>query len=266
VDKITVLVSGACGRMGAEVVRTVLADPALQLVAAVDPRGHGQDAGEAAGVPAAGVPIRVSLAAALSDFRPQVAIDFTEPGAAASNALGFIRAGIRPVIGTTGIPAEGIESIRKAVEAEGTAALVAPNFAIGAVLLIKFAAEAVRYLPHCEIIEMHHDNKKDAPSGTALYTALRVSESRGETPAARVEEEILVEGARGANSGGIPIHSVRVPGFIASQEIIFGGPFQTLTIRHDTTDRKSFMPGVVLAVKRIVALQGFFLGLESVLD
>lgn len=274
-NKIRVLVSGACGRMGAEVVRAVLAEEDLALVGAVDPRGEGRDAGEAAGLPECGVKIHPTLNEALSESRPDVTIDFTEPGAAAANALAVVAAGARPVIGTTGMNAEDLSGLQQAIELRGTAGIVAPNFAIGAVLLMKFAAEAIRYLPDCEIIEMHHEAKKDAPSGTALYSAQliamaqRLAREKDGTSAVqaavRPEEQILAPGARGGRSHDIPIHSVRLPGFVASQEVIFGGPGQTLVIRHDTTDRKCFMPGVILATRRIVGLKGFYLGLESIL-
>jgi 4-hydroxy-tetrahydrodipicolinate reductase len=252
--------------MGSEVIRSVLAEPGLDLVGAVDPRGSGGDAGLACGLPECGIIIQAALADALADVKPDVVVDFTEPSAALGNALTVIHAGARPVVGTTGITASGLQQLRDAIDARGTAGLVAPNFAIGAVLLMKFAEGAARYLPHCEIIEMHHDNKKDAPSGTALYTAELISRARGPEPASLVQEQILVEGARGGRSHGIPVHSIRLPGFVASQEVIFGGPGQTLSIRHDTTDRKCFMPGVMLASRVIVQKTGFFLGLESILD
>ena len=266
-SQIKVLVSGARGRMGSEVIRAVMSEPALELVAAVDPRGEGQDSGNVAGLGQNGVIIHARLEDALAAALPDVAIDFTEPGSALANALAMVQAGARPVIGTTGISPEGLDSLRQAIDRKGISGLVAPNFAIGAVLMMKFATAASRYLPDCEIIELHHDQKKDAPSGTALYTAQMIAASRGEQSGhARVEEQILVAGARGGASHGIPIHSVRLAGFVASQEVIFGGPGQTLTIRHDTVDRKCFMPGVILAARRIPSLSGFFLGLESILE
>jgi 4-hydroxy-tetrahydrodipicolinate reductase len=253
--------------MGSEVVRAVCAESDLILVAAVDPRGEGQDAAAFAGLPASGVVIRPNLIDALAETRPDVAIDFTEPDAAFANALAVVAAGSRPVIGTTGIPSDGIRQLAQAITETGLSGLVAPNFAIGAVLLMKFAAAAAKYLPHCEIIELHHDGKKDAPSGTALYTArLIAAAKRTGAPVAAVQEQILIPGARGCISDGVPIHSVRLPGYVASQEVIFGGPGQTLSLRHDTIDRKCFMPGIVMATRRIVDLQGFYLGLESILD
>ncbi|HET6384991.1 MAG TPA: 4-hydroxy-tetrahydrodipicolinate reductase [Armatimonadota bacterium] len=266
-SRIRVLVSGACGRMGSEVVRAVMAEADLELVGAVDPRSAGEDAGRSAGLPDCGIAVSRDLESALAKSRPDVAIDFTEPGAALTNALAVVKHGARPVIGTTGIPKEGIEYLRQTITEKGSAGLLAPNFAIGAVLLMKFAAEAVRYLPDCEIIELHHDGKKDAPSGTSIYTAELIAKSRAGEDISRpkVDEQIIIPGVRGGRSHEIPIHSVRLAGFVASQEVIFGGPGQTLSLRHDTIDRKCFMPGVILAARRIPALTGFFYGLESIL-
>lgn len=266
-EPIRVAVAGAAGRMGREVLRAVLADPECRLVGAVDVHGSGEDAGALAGCEPAGVPVIAGLEAMITEAEPQVLVDFTIARAALENATVALRHGVSPVIGTTGIPADGIEALRRLSEETGVGAFVAPNFAIGAVLMMLFARQAARYMPEVEIIELHHERKIDAPSGTAMRTAEMILENRGERTAPRPDhEEIRVDGARGGDREGIRIHSVRLPGYVAHQEVIFGGQGQTLTIRHDSTDRTSFMPGVLLAVKRVRSLRGLVVGLENLLD
>src|SRR5262249_39664058 len=151
-------------------------------------------------------------------------------------------------------------------EAQGTGALLAPNFALGALLMVEFARQAARFFPHVEIIELHHDRKRDAPSGTAARTASLVAAARGAAPAPGVAETTIVDGARGGSIEGVRVHSVRLPGLVAHQEVIFGGPGQTLLIRHDSTSEESFMPGLVLAIQKVAALTYLVEGLENLLD
>jgi 4-hydroxy-tetrahydrodipicolinate reductase len=169
------------------------------------------------------------------------------------------------VVGTTGVAADRWKEI---ASSSGTDAclFVAPNFAIGAVLMMRFAEMAARHLPHAEIIELHHDKKLDAPSGTAIHTAARIAAARGAAPEAPGRETEVIEGARGADVDGVPVHSVRLPGLVAHQEVLFGGQGQTLSIRHDTIDRTSFMPGVVLAIRGVVSRTGLVIGLEELMD
>ncbi|HSI79473.1 MAG TPA: 4-hydroxy-tetrahydrodipicolinate reductase [Solirubrobacterales bacterium] len=222
---IRVAVSGAAGRMGEAVCEAVEAADGLALSGRADPA------------------LGVGLAECLGDA--DVVVDFTTPDAAPANALECVRAGVHAVVGTTGFD---LDRLRAEVEATGGGAnaIVAPNFAIGAVLMMRFAREAAAHMRECEIVELHHDGKLDAPSGTAKRTAELVRAAGG-----NVHE---------------PIHSVRLPGLVAHQEVILGGEGQTLTIRHDSIDRRSFMPGVVLAVRAVGSLPDrFTVGLEPLL-
>jgi 4-hydroxy-tetrahydrodipicolinate reductase len=262
---VRVLVAGAAGRMGREVVRAVIDDPETELVAAVDVSEVGRDAGELAGRGSAGVAIQSDLAAAIAAARPEAMVDFTRAEAAHRNALAALAAGVSPVVGTTGMTPAQIKEIGAAAERAGIGAVVAPNFAIGAVLMMQFAAQAARYLPDVEVIELHHEKKPDAPSGTAIKTVEMILETRGGSGAPRPAQEIKHAGARGAEIGGVPVHSVRLPGLVAHQEVLFGGLGQTLSIRHDSIDRTSFMPGVLLAVKSVRSRRGLIYGLEHLL-
>jgi 4-hydroxy-tetrahydrodipicolinate reductase len=246
-DDIRVAVAGAGGRMGREVVRAVN-DAAGMSVSAEIHRGD-------------------SLHERLPSSGATVLIDFTVPETVMANIRVALSRRIVPIVGTTGISPANLDEIRDLCDRYETGALVAPNFAIGAVLLMRFAAEASRYLPDVEIIEMHHERKLDAPSGTASKTAEMIAAARqGEPapmPAGAFEKMPGVRGGR--SEAGIPVHSVRLPGYVASEEVIFGGPGQRLTLRHDSIDRVSFMPGVVLAVRRAASLTGLVYGLENLL-
>lgn len=262
---VKVLVSGALGRMGQTVVKAVLDDCELELVAAVDIKG-GMDIGEVIGAGKLGVAVDTDLKAAIEKAKPDVMVDFTQPHVVYQDASTAIAMGVSPVIGTTGMSAEQLESLGALAKEHNTPAFIAPNFAIGAVLMMLFAKQAAKYMPHVEIIELHHDNKLDAPSGTALQTAKLIGEARASMQQGHPDEVEKVAGARGADVDGMRIHSVRLPGYVAHQEVIFGGLGQTLTIRHDSIDRTSFMPGVVLACKKVRALDGLVVGLENLLD
>lgn len=258
---IDVAVLGAAGRMGAEVCRAVADAEDLVLAAAVDPGAAGR---WLAGI--TGVECDVTVAGGPEELAAediQVAVDFTHPDAVAPNVTWLLEHGIHAVVGTTGIADADLERLRD-LAAEGEAnALFAPNFAVGAVLLMESCRRIATHLPDVEIIELHHDGKADAPSGTALRTADLIADARPETPDPVMGE--THEGARGADRSGIRVHSVRLPGLVAHQEVIFGGPGQTLTVRHDSTDRTSFMPGVLLAVRAVGDLDGLVVGLEHLL-
>ncbi|MCL6448339.1 MAG: 4-hydroxy-tetrahydrodipicolinate reductase [Armatimonadetes bacterium] len=236
--------------MGREVCKSVLSAADLRLVGAVDVRGEEQDVGVVVGAGETGVLVANDLEEELERKRPDVMVDFTRPDAAAANVKAALCRRVRPVVGTTGMGGEELQEIVEMAEKLRIGGIVAPNFAIGAVLMIHFAAEAAKYFPCVEIIELHHDQKLDAPSGTALATAgamLRVRGGFGREPAAAEVEKL--PGARGGlYEGGVRVHSVRLPGLVAHQEVIFGGLGQTLTIRHDSISRESFMPGVQLAI------------------
>jgi 4-hydroxy-tetrahydrodipicolinate reductase len=257
---IGVLVSGAAGRMGREVVRAVMAEPDLALVGVVDPGHAGETLGEGSGLVIAG-----DLATAIATTAPDVVVDFTHPSVVEGNIRTVLAAGVDCVVGTTGISQERLESLADTAP-EGTCLFVAPNFACGGVLMWRFAGDAARHLPHVEIIELHHDRKADAPSGTALRTASLIAASRPGVPDAPGKETEFAEGARGALVDDVTVHSVRLPGLVAHQEVIFGGQGQTLSIRHDSIDRTSFMPGVVLAIRSVGARSGLVVGLEHLME
>lgn len=264
-EKMRVAVSGACGRMGQEVCQTILQEESLELVGAFDLQDRGEDLGVILGKQPLGISIEELTPENLKRCWPAVLVDFTTPMVVMQNIEIALQCRVRPVVGTTGITQIDLARISQQVEKFGLSAMVAPNFALGAVLMMKFAATAARFFPQAEIIELHHDKKIDAPSGTALKTAEMIAmERRAEPP---LKEELLkLPGARGALQEKVHIHSIRLNGLIAHQEVIFGGQGQTLLIRHDSYDRSSFMPGVILAVKNIVKFKGLVYGLENLLD
>lgn len=262
-----VLVNGADGRMGSQVVKTVFEDPELEVAGGVSITHVGEDVGEIAGVGKLGLAIRDDLGAALDEIKTDVVVDFTTPKAIYENAKTCLKHGVNMVVGTTGLTAEQRHDLNALALAQKTSIFVAPNFSIGAVLMMKLSTEVAPFLPDVEIIELHHNNKLDAPSGTSIMTAEKIAAARDAAkvkPAPDKTHESL-EGARGASVAGIPIHSVRLPGYVAHQQVLFGGYGEFLTIRHDSVDRKSFMPGVVLAVKKVSTRPGLTFGLENYL-
>lgn len=264
--EIKVAVAGAIGKMGREVVKMVLADPGLQLVAAVDNFSEGTDVGTAIGTGPTGILIRTDLESALLDTKPDVLVDFTIPKFAVNNTKLAVNNGVRPVVGTTGFTPEDIAELDKLCREKGIGGLIAPNFSIGAILMMKFAAQAAKYLPHVEIIEYHGDQKLDAPSGTSIKTAELISKSRQELRQGNPEEEETIEGARGGYYNGFRIHSVRLPGIFAQQEVVFGGFGETLKIRADSYERAGYMPGVNIAVKKVIGIEGIVYGFEHFIE
>jgi len=262
---IRVVVSGAGGKMGREVVRAVLGADDMALVGAVDPSYAGRDAGQLAGLAEIGVAVSSTLAECLNGTPADCVVDFTAPHAVFDNVIQALDAGVRVVFGTTGLGDEQLSAIDRKARERGLGVIHAPNFAIGAVLMMRFAAEAARFFDQVEIIELHHDQKKDAPSGTAIKTAEMIREARGERRGGAPAGVELLPGARGGELGGVRIHSVRLPGLVAHQEVILGLAGQTLTIRHDSLDRASFMPGVLLAIRRVSEITGLVYGLERLL-
>ncbi len=242
---IKVGVLGARGRMGAEVVKAVTEAADLELVAALD-LGDSLDQFKSSGA--------------------QVVVDFTTPDSVMANLEFLIANGINSVVGTTGFDSERIAKLEKLIAANSkVGVLIAPNFAIGAVLMMEFATKAAKYFESAEIIELHHPNKVDAPSGTASRTAELMSKARKDAGLAAMPDATTtsLDGARGATVGDIPVHSVRLRGLIAHQEVLLGGLGETLTIRHDSLDRAGFMPGVLLGVRKIISKPGLTIGLEK---
>lgn len=266
---IKVVVCGAAGKMGQAVVRAVYAEAGFKLVGAVDRIGNqniGKDIGNICGIDAIGVELTGDLKETLIKSQPDVMVDFTMPEIVIVNAQIAIKAGIRAVIGTTGMTKEDISELAKLSKQNSSGVVIAPNFAIGAVLMMKFAKEASKYFAYSEIIEYHHDKKLDAPSGTSLRSAELMSEERKIFGRDTVAGKEVIKSARGAISdGNIHIHSVRLPGLIAHQDIILALPGQMLTIRHDTYDRSAFMPGVLMAIKKVMELDHLVYGLENII-
>lgn len=258
---IRVLVTGAAGKMGSEVVRAVTAESDMQVVACVDFATPGTSLADGLG---GSIVCSRNLAETILATSPEVMVDFTHPDAVENNLAIALEAGVDCVVGTTGLTTDQL-TILASKARPGTCLFFAPNFAIGAVLMMRFAREAARHMPRAEIIELHHDRKADAPSGTALRTAAMIAGARSETPSAPGRETEVVPCARGAEVEGVPVHSVRLPGLVAHQEVLFGGQGQTLSIRHDSHDRTSFMPGVLLAIRRVGGLEGLVVGLEALL-
>ena len=257
---IRVAVCGARGRMGQEMIVGLGHDPEIAIIGGCDPR---PDDGTA--LPDS-PPIAPTLAALLDSVQADVAVDFTTAEAAIDNARTALDRGVPIVIGTTGLTKTHLEEIDSAARAARVAAFVAPNFAIGAILMIQFARIASRFFDSAEIIEIHHDAKIDAPSGTALLAAEAMRAARSAPFAGDHVEKYVVEGARGGVHDDVHIHSLRMPGFVASHEVIFGGPGQSLRIRHDSIGRDSFVPGVAYAVKHIRGREGLVYGLDQLID
>lgn len=250
---IEVAVAGCAGRMGQAVVKAVGAAEDMEVACGIDPSGT-----EAA------FPLYRTVQEAVAAQKFDVLVDFTQPGAVEANIRAALPAGVDCVIGTTGLSNEKLEELA-ALAAPGTCLFYAPNFTTGAVLMMQFARAAAPFFPEAEVIEFHHANKKDAPSGTAARTAQIIAQARGfESSAPGRETELPgMEGARGALVEGVPVHSVRSMGFVATQEVVFGSMGQTLTIKHDSWDRESYMPGVLLGIRSVGKREGLVVGLES---
>lgn len=264
-QKIRVGVCGALGRMGRLVVQTILKQTDMSLVLAVAPRQAGEDVALACGMSTpCGLILSSDLTEALASTSVDVVVEFTTPESVFTNSMAILESGARPLIGATGLSDTQLRALKIACDQRQLGGLYAPNFSIGALLMMQFAAHASRYLAHAELIEYHHNQKVDAPSGTALRTAELMAtqvEQFGQTNT-KQEKETLT-GARGAvTEAGLHIHSVRLPGLLAHQEVMFGDPGQVLTIRHDAFDRQCYMPGVMLGIRGVVTAQSFLVGLE----
>ena len=258
---IKVLVNGALGKMGTTIMRAIEREDDIELVGAVDIAIKGEPDGNSIGVYSSS-----DLKRALENCSPDVVIDFTQPNYVFENVKTCIEYNVNVVVGTTGLSEEQIISLRDTAKAKGVGCLIAPNFSTGAVLMMKFAQMASRYFDNAEIIEFHHNQKKDAPSGTAIKTAQMMAQVKDDFTLDNCEETETLLGARGAIAKNkIHIHSVRMPGFMASQEVIFGGPGQTLKIIHDSHERDCYMPGIMLAVRHIYDKKDFIYGLENIL-
>jgi len=259
---IKVVVNGASGKMGREIISTLCHESEIQVVGAVElqvsedylplPDGSGT------------VPFSSDLAHILTSCQPDVLVDFTTAQATMPAVRTATKQGVNLVIGTTGLTSDNISEIEQLSKTHQVGAVVAPNFALGAILMIHLAKIAAKYLDYAEIIELHHHTKADAPSGTALATAKAMTAARGK-PFNRSPEPSQALDSRGKQVEGVSIHSVRLPGFLAHQEVLLGGPGQTLSIRHDTIGRQCYLPGIILAIKGVVKHKGLIYGLDTLL-
>lgn len=262
VRPVKIVVHGASGRVGQVLVNSLPREPDLKLVGAVDI----VVAGDTVKLPdGSTIPFSSNLEQVLSSTRPDVMVDFSLARASMPALRAAAGHGVNLVIGTTGFTPENISEIESFTKENNIGTVLASNFALGAVLMMHFAKLAAKYLDYAEIIELHHNLKADAPSGTALSTAKAMVSARGQ-PFCHTAEQDKPFDSRGKNLDGINIHSVRLPGLMAHQEVLFGAPGQTLSIRHDTIGRECYVPGVILAVKRVVELKGMVQGLDILLD
>jgi 4-hydroxy-tetrahydrodipicolinate reductase len=269
---IPVVVNGATGKMGREIVKAIAAAPDLTLFGAIahKPDWEGQDIGEVVGLGSLEIPITCDyepMMAMLSQERQLgVVVDVTHPDAVYQNIRSAIAYGVRPVVGTTGLSAEQIQDLAEFADKASTGCIIAPNFSIGVILMQQAALQASKYFEHVEIIEMHHNQKADAPSGTAVQTAQLLAEMGKTYNPQKVEETEKLQGARGAIADeNIRIHSIRLPGLVAHQEILFGAAGQIYTLRHDAMDRTCYMPGVLLCIRRAIELKSLVYGMEKLL-
>jgi 4-hydroxy-tetrahydrodipicolinate reductase len=269
---IPVVVNGAAGKMGLEVIKAVAQAPDMVLFGAIDrsPNIQGEDIGLLAGCGELEIPVlndlQATLAMASQEKQQAVMVDFTHPDGVYENVRSAIAYGVRPVVGTTGLSAKQMAELTVFADKASTGCLIIPNFSIGVVLMQQAAIQAAKYFENVEIIELHHNQKADAPSGTAVQTAQLLGELGQTFNPQLVEESEKIPGARGALANeNIRIHSVRLPGFIAHQEILFGAAGQIYTLRHDTMDRACYMPGVLLAIRKILGLKSLVYGLEKIL-
>ena len=263
-EPVRVVVNGALGKMGREVTRAVVHEPGLKVVGFVEKEVTQQYLSVADTLEL--VPFSSDLASLLKSCHPDVLVDFTNAEVSIAAARVAAKEKVNLVIGTTGLSEENLAEIERLCQANGVGAVVAPNFSLGAVLLMHLAEIAARFFDNAEIIEMHHDKKLDAPSGTAIATAKAMLQAHGKPFIYPKAEKETISNTRGGQMDGIAIHSLRLPGFMAGQEVIFSGMGQTLSLRHDTISRESYMPGVILAIKEVTNRKGLTYGLDALLN
>ncbi|ADU30159.1 4-hydroxy-tetrahydrodipicolinate reductase [Evansella cellulosilytica] len=261
-----IVVAGPRGNMGQEAVKMVANEEAFELVAVVDIEHNGLKMKDVPSMLPLDVPIFEDMNDCFQQVNADILIDLTAPEAGKKHMKIAFENGVRPVVGTTGFTDEDVKELSDIAEDKKIGAIIAPNFAVGAILMMKFSQMAARYLPDVEIIEQHHDRKLDAPSGTAVKTAQMITEVREKKSQGHPDEKETLQGARGADFDGLHIHSVRLPGLVAHQEVIFGGVGQTLKIRHDSLNRESFMPGVKLACETVMKIDVLVYGLEHIIE
>lgn len=262
---INIILAGPRGRMGSEAVRMIERTEDFKLVACVDYKNDGKTLKAINPEFQSDVPVFGEASACFDSLEADVFVDLTIPETGYIHTKAAIEHHIRPVVGTTGFTSEQISELTELTKSKKIGGIIAPNFAIGAVLMMQFSKMAAKYFSDVEIIEKHHDKKLDAPSGTAVKTAELIRETRHPKHQGHPEEKETIQGARGAELDGMRIHSVRLPGLVAHQEVIFGGAGQTLTIQHDSLNRESFMDGIKFSIEQVMDLKQLVYGLENIL-
>lgn len=264
---IKVVIAGARGRMGTAAIKAINNATDMEIVAALDYKYgglflHNNEVNE----DSSGIPIFTSFDILVKETNPTVLLDLTGPEAVYENMHNAIRNGVRPVVGTSGLTFEDIQKLTVYAKEKEIGGIIAPNFSIGAVLMMKFSAMAAKYLTDIEIIESHHNQKLDAPSGTAMKTVEMIMDVRNPHKQGHPNEKEQLEGARGADVDGMKIHSVRLPGLLAHQEVLLGSEGELLTIKHDSFDRSCFMPGILLAIRNVIDRNDLVYGLEHIIE
>lgn len=263
---IKVAIAGARGKMGLEAVHTVMKSEGMELVATLDYKEVGSTLAALDLFPNNyEVPIYTDFEKLVAETKPDVFVDLTNPHLVYERTKQALLHNVRPVVGTTGFTDGQLQELTDLAREQKIGCIIAPNFAIGAILMMKFAKEAAKYFPDVEIIEMHHDQKLDAPSGTGLKTAQMISDVRTKKEQGHPDEKETHAGARGANYEGMHIHSVRLPGLVAHQQVLFGGTGELLTIRHDSLNRGSFMGGVAFCIEEVIKMESLIYGLENII-
>ncbi|HLQ84325.1 MAG TPA: 4-hydroxy-tetrahydrodipicolinate reductase [Pseudogracilibacillus sp.] len=262
---IKIILAGPRGKMGTSAVNMILNNEKFELVACLDHRNDNKKLSDILPQFNKEVPIYTDMEQLFKEVSADVFVDLTIPEVGYKHTLAALENNLRPVVGTSGFSNEQIDTLSKLAKEKKLGGIIAPNFAIGAVLMMEFSKQAARYFPDVEIIEKHHDNKVDAPSGTAMKTLELIKNERIEKSQGHPEEFEIIKGARGAESEGVHVHSIRLPGLVAHQEVIFGGKSQLLTIKHDSFDRESFMDGIALSINAVLDLEELVYGLEHIL-
>ncbi len=262
--KIKVAVTGASGKMGCAIIKGLSQVADIEIVGAIDIQNIGKDAGELAGISFLGVQISDNIEQVIDEMKPDVVIDFTHKKAAQQNIPLVLKKGVAVVAGTTGLEETDLVEFDRLAKEHNTSMFLAPNFSLGAVIMMKFAREAGKYFDQSEIIEYHNDKKVDSPSGTAIATARNITNDYSTLEVK--EENTVADYCRGGDFGGIRIHSVRLKSLVAHQEVLFAGTGELLTIRHDSYSRESFIPGILMAVRKVQMWQGLKVGLEEILN
>ncbi|WP_188206005.1 4-hydroxy-tetrahydrodipicolinate reductase [Alkalibacillus aidingensis] len=265
-ETVNIILAGPRGKMGKEALELISRTDHFNLVGCIDRKNNGYLVKDIDGLPNIESPIYTDADEAFERLNADVLIDLTNPEVGFHHTKTAMLHQVRPIVGTSGFSEEQLDTLKRLSEEQRTGIVIAPNFAIGAVLMMRFSQMAAKYFPNVEIIERHHDQKLDAPSGTAVKTAQLIKETREAQQQGHLDEKETIKGARGAEFDGFRIHSVRLPGYIAEQEVVFGQPGQTLKITHNSTDRYSFMSGVQFAVERVMQMDEYVYGLENLME